>query len=104
MQEAYVEARGFYDESSLRIDHPDVMYDHIGAELNFLAILIGKWKNEPDKKLYYADLAKRFLEEHLMGWIPQFCQDMGRAADSLFYRRLAEMTEVMIMTACHSYG
>ena len=72
MQEAYDEVKNFYDEIALAIDNPDIMADHIGAELNFLAVLYEKINSEPGKKTYYMDIAKRFLDEHLRRWIPQF--------------------------------
>lgn len=101
MQEAYDEVQGFYNEVGLKIDNPNIMPDHIGAELNFLAILPQKMISEPEKRLYYAEMAKKFLDEHLMRWIPQFVQDMEKTADSLFYKTLAKVTRDFITTECH---
>jgi TorA maturation chaperone TorD len=97
MQEAYDEVLSFYKEAGLKIDNPDVMADHIGAELNFLAILLQKMSQEPEKNLYYMDMAKRFLNEHLVRWAPQFTLDMEEATDSKFYEALAQVTRNLII-------
>ena len=77
MQDAYDEVQHFYREVGLEIGNPGTMPDHIGVELNFLAILIQKMNGEPEKRLHYTEIAKRFLDEHLTRWIPQFTKDMG---------------------------
>lgn len=44
------------------------MYDHIGAELIFLAVLYENMEDYPEKIFYYENLAKRFLIEHILKW------------------------------------
>ena len=97
MQEACDEVIGFYDEMGLAIDNPDVMPDHIGVELNFLAVLYGKMDSDPERRPYYMATAKRFLDEHLLRWIPEFTMDMEEAADSAFYKSLAQATRGFMM-------
>lgn len=98
MQEAYDDVREFYNEVGLTMNDSNVICDHIGAELNFLAILFQKMNRETKKRVYYMDVAKRFLGEHLIKWIPQFSIDMERAAVSHFYKTLARVTRDFIMT------
>ena len=98
MQEAHDEVQGFYHELGLKIDNPDIMPDHIGAELNFLAVLYEKMDGNPEKGSYYTNLAKRFLDEHLMKWIPQFTLDMEEATSSPFYKSLAQVTRDLMLT------
>jgi len=98
MQEACDEVNRFYDEVGLIINNPDVMPDHIGVELNFLAVLYGKMDSDPERRPYYRKTAKRFLDEHLLRWIPQFTMDMEDAADSAVYKSLAEVTRKFILT------
>ena len=100
MQEAYDEVRDLYSEVGLKIDHPNIMPDHIGTELNFMAILLQKMSNEPGRRLYYMDMAKRFLDEHLKRWIPQFTLDMEEAANIKFYKALAKVTRDFITAQC----
>lgn len=102
MQEAYEAVQDFYEDAGLALDNPGIMADHIGAELNFLAVLYEKIMDQPEKKTYYMDRAKRFGEEHLKKWVPQFTSDMEQAADSNFYKALARITRDVILTANNS--
>ncbi len=101
MQEAHDEVQDFYSEVGLKIGNPNIMTDHIGAELNFLAVLHEKMDHDPEKRSYYMDIAKRFLDEHVMRWIPQFTQDMEGAANSTLYKALAQATRDFVMTECN---
>lgn len=103
MQEAYEAVQDFYEEAGLALDNPDIMADHIGAELNFLAVLCEKMKNEPDKKDYYMKMTQRFLDEHPRQWIPQFTSDLENAANFEFYKALARVTRDLIITANNYY-
>ena len=95
MQEAYDEVKYLYGEAGLTVKDPGIMYDHIGAELNFLAVLMQGINKEPGER-QYADIAKRFMNEHLTKWIPQFAGDMEDAADTQLYRTLAQATRDFI--------
>jgi TorA maturation chaperone TorD len=97
MQEAYDEVRNLYNEVGLKIDQPNIMPDHIGAELNFLGVLYSKISDDHKKRPYYKDIAKRFLDEHLKRWIPQFTLDMEEAANLKFYKALAKVTRDFII-------
>ena len=100
LQEAYDEVRDLYSEVGLKIDHPNIMPDHIGTELNFLAVLYIKISDDHEKRPYYKDIAKRFLDEHLKRWIPQFTLDMEEAANIKFYKALAKVTRDFITAQC----
>jgi TorA maturation chaperone TorD len=101
MQEAAGQVQEIYGECGFVINSADVMPDHIGAELNFLSILFNKMNAEIDKKDIYLKIARTFWEEHTMKWMPQFTRDMEEAADSLFYKTLAQttrkLTEIIYM-------
>ncbi|MBI5043412.1 MAG: molecular chaperone TorD family protein [Nitrospirae bacterium] len=96
MQEAYDDVRAFYAEMGLAINDQNVMYDHIGAELNFLAVLYKNIDDCPEKRFYYENLAKRFLVEHILKWAPQFADDMEKATDTAYYKVLALATKCII--------
>ena len=100
MQEAYDEVQDLYNELGLKMGDPNIMPDHIGAELNFLAVLFRNLHNNPGKRVYYKDIAKRFLDEHLMRWLPQFISDMEEAANLKFYKALAQVTKDFINAQC----
>ena len=96
MQDAYSGVQQLYNEIGLVAGSPDILADHIGMELNFMAILLHKLCEDIEGRPCYADLAKRFLDEHLTQWIPQFARDMEEAADSVFYKALARTTRGLI--------
>ncbi|MCL4491899.1 MAG: molecular chaperone TorD family protein [Nitrospirae bacterium] len=96
MQDAYSGVRQLYEEAGLAINSPDVMADHIGMELNFLAVLFQKMHDEPGRRNYHTDIIERFVGEHVMKWVSRFAQDMKEAADSRFYKALAQITRDFI--------
>jgi len=96
MQEAYDEVRDYYNKAGLTVNNQGIMADHLGAELNFLAVVLQKAHSDPKKEQYYRDLIEGFLDEHVIKWIPQFARDMEDAADLLFYKTLARVTRSMI--------
>lgn len=102
MQDSYSEVQKLYSDSGLILSSTEIMADHIGAELNFLGILCQKLREEPAKKLCYANFAKSFLDKHLMRWIPQFVKDMEEAAESSFYKKLAQATGHLLCTMAES--
>ena len=104
MQETHDEVQCFYHKMGLKINNPDMMPDHIGAELNFLVVLYNKISNDHKKSPYYKDIAKRFLDEHLMKWVPQFTLDMEEAAGSPLYKALAHLTREFIISECNFFG
>ena len=93
MQDAYDQVRKIYAGIGVEVGSADVMPDHIGAELNFLAIVFLSMETEPDKCSHYATLAEEFLTGHLRNWVPRFTADMAEAAETVFYKTLAEITE-----------
>jgi putative dimethyl sulfoxide reductase chaperone len=92
MQEAYDGVREFYSRVGIEVGSADVMPDHIGAELNFLAILFDRMVADPEKRLLYEELTEEFLSGHLRNWVPSFTADQEEAAETLFYKALARIT------------
>ena len=75
--------------------------DHISVELEFLQqVTLAEEKawDDGDKDLALACLKKekKFIEEHLAGWIPAFCEKIIKEADFPFYRAIAELTQKFI--------
>ena len=100
MQEPSDEVRCFYNEAGLTMNNPDIMPDHVGAELNFLAVLYEKMESDPPKRTYYVQMGERFLNEHLRRWIPRFTYDVEISTESSFYKTLARLTRGLIMDHC----
>lgn len=76
--------------------------DHISIELEFMQKLVKKeaelWEEQDyDSHLFDTiKLEKKFIDEHLGGWIPDFCQKVIKAAKLDFYRNFAELTKDFI--------
>ncbi len=71
--------------------------DHISVELEFMQKLaeweLEKWANDDDENAEYClSVQKKFIEEHLLKWVPQFCSEVIDKADQPFYREMAGIT------------
>ncbi len=95
MQEAADQVDRLYKEAGLTISTDDVMPDHIGAELNFLAVLLQKALSQTEKD-FYIGIAGRLLDEHLLKWLPNFTKDLEDAAETPLYKALARTTRNVI--------
>jgi len=98
MQKAYDEVLAIYRQEGLGktelLREPE---DHIAIELEFMAYLCQRCAEalqagEGDQALNYLAKQEGFLAEHLMVWVPAFCDDVEQAAKSDFYRGLAQLT------------
>lgn len=94
-----VAVKKFIETSGLEY-HSDYkgLPDHIGVELEFMGEVIkreaGAWKNnDPEGALYCIKIEKKFIEEHLAGWVPVFCDKVIVQAESSFYREIAKLTK-----------
>jgi TorA maturation chaperone TorD len=72
--------------------------DHIAIELEFMAYLCrraGDVVKDGDATSARACLQrqKEFLQKHLLVWVPAFCDDLLRLAQSDFYRSIARLTQ-----------
>lgn len=72
--------------------------DHIAIEMAFMGHLcqstLEAIKNgEPQMAIAYLEKQRHFLQQHLLNWVPRFCQDVQRAARTDFYRGIARITE-----------
>jgi anaerobic sulfite reductase subunit A len=84
------EVSGFYAGAGLTIDEGfEFEPDHLYLELLFMSYLI-----ETNK----YDLQKKFLEKHLMNWVPDYCDELLKEARTLFYREIAEITRDFLIT------
>ena len=92
MQDAAGQVQALYAASGLAINTDDIMPDHIGVELNFLAVLLQRAQSETGSKEEQTARADKLLNEHILKWAPQFTHDMENAAESTLYRALARAT------------
>jgi TorA maturation chaperone TorD len=96
MQDSADQVRELYAEAGLAINTNEVMPDHIGVELNFLAVLLQRTQSEPGNKEDQVKRTEKLLYDHLLKWTPDFTRDMEEAAETLFYKELATATRKVI--------
>ena len=78
------EVSGFYTSAGLTIEEEfELIPDHIYLELLFMSYLIETNKYE---------LQKVFLSEHLLNWVPDYCDELIKETKTVFYREVAEIT------------
>ncbi|UCH38691.1 MAG: molecular chaperone TorD family protein [Gammaproteobacteria bacterium] len=75
--------------------------DHVSVELEFMGRLsefeAEKWADGDDEGARYClSVQKMFAEEHLLRWIPQFCEQVIARADLPFYREMARITNEFV--------
>jgi TorA maturation chaperone TorD len=84
------EVAGFYASAGLTIDEEYVLIpDHLYLELLFMSYLIENNRYE---------LQKKFLEEHLMNWVPYYCDELLKQAQTVFYREIAGITRDFLIS------
>lgn len=99
MQGPTMEVRGRYRRAGLEMKDtgkgPD---DHVSAEFEFMEYLCGRIeealkKGDEKRALEYLNEQKEFLEEHILKWVPAFCQDIFENTTSDFYKGAATLTK-----------
>jgi TorA maturation chaperone TorD len=98
MQEARDQVLKLYREEGLErseaIVEPE---DHLSLELEFMAHLCrraAEAMNAGDHAgaLDYLQKQQQFLDQHLLAWVPAFCDDVQRLARESFYQAVAKIT------------
>jgi TorA maturation chaperone TorD len=77
------------------------MPDHISVELDFMKEAAGREARAIDEKdwegaLYCQKMEKKFIYDHLIKWIPTFCDKIISQAEISFYGDLADVTKDFI--------
>ena len=75
--------------------------DHISVEFEFMQQLIQReeqaWKEaDADKAASCRQVEKKFIEEHLIRWVPTFCEMVIQEAELPFYQTAAALTRSFI--------
>lgn len=92
----FIESSGF----EYRSDYHG-MPDHIGVEFEFMAEIAKQeaeaWEEEDwDRARHCLKIEKRFLDEHLVQWVPLFCEEIISYAELPFYREMGKLTKKFI--------
>ena len=83
--------------------------DHISVELEFMQqVTLAEekaWKEgDTDLARVCLENEKKFIEEHLVDWIPDFCDKVINEAELPFYRMVAELTKKFIVFEKNEVG
>jgi len=92
MQDAADDVRRIYSAFGLSVEETGVMPDHIGIELNFLALVYERAGEGSENQSDCVRIGKMFMDDHLTKWVPQFTTDMEMAAEAHLYKALARAT------------
>ena len=81
--------------------------DHVSVELEFMQRMTAweadKWQQRDRENAEYClQVQRMFLEQHLLTWLPQFCDVVTAQADIRFYAGLAELTKNYLEFERHS--
>ena len=88
--------KSFYTSVGLAMDmSANLTPDHISSELLFMSYLA---ENN------FVDYQKRFLEEHLLKWVPGYCDEVHRHAATAFYKEIANLLKEFILSECREFG
>ncbi len=79
------------------------MPDHLSVELEFMSRLSAqeadRWeKGDREGALRHLELQRAFLREHLLTWVPSFCQKVAEQAEEEFYRNFASLTREVLLS------
>ena len=80
--------------------------DHVSVELEFMQQVTSReaqaWEsNDIEGALYCLHTEKKFLDEHIMKWVPLFCDKVIHATELAFYREIAELTKSFLEIEIH---
>ena len=76
--------------------------DHISTEFEFMHRVISReeeaWREgDNEGALYCLRMEKMFLDDHLLKWVPVFCDKVIDKADLSFYREMAKLTKSFLI-------
>jgi len=103
MQDARDEMLARLRAHRLEIKHVyNELEDHLFIQLEFMAfmcrqVLTAIEKGDLTAALDCLSEQQAFVENHLLNWVPRFCQDVERHALTDFYRGLAKVTSQYLL-------
>lgn len=76
-------AQKFYEASGVTLyEEMGLLPDHISVEFMFMSYLAENGQ---------VEIQTRFVSEHIMQWVPQYCADIADLALTTFYKEIAEI-------------
>ncbi len=98
-----VEVKKFVESLGLKYSETDTSIpDHISVEFELMQKLIEKEKqalgeNGGKDVLHFIKIEKLFMEDHILKWVPQFCDKVIAEAELPFYREMARITQSFML-------
>ena len=83
--------------------------DHLGLELDLMGLLCseesGFWsQGNAEEAVRRRDLQRRVLQEHLLLWVPAYCEVILREADVPFYHGVMRALSALLNEDARSFG
>jgi TorA maturation chaperone TorD len=95
MVSEHTDIRSVYAAAGLGLDDTyDVAPDHLSLEFLFMSYLIENGKREMEQK---------FLEQHLINWVPYYCEEVMKKSQTIFYREIAEIVKDFLISESDAY-
>lgn len=97
MGDATLAVDGAYRDAGFDASVPEAgPPDHLGAELRFLSLACRQemqaWQaGDRAGAACWVERERRFLDEHLLAWVPQHCERLATVAETPFYRALVSL-------------
>lgn len=86
---------GFYASAGLMIEEEfEAPPDHLSLELLFISYLV----DTED-----LTMMENFLDEHIMNWVPYYCKELKRQAQTVFYGEIADITRNFLESEYNSF-
>jgi len=110
-QETTLQVRDFYRSfGCIPAEYPRVADDHVALECAFMAVLARRGaealaRGDSAEVERLLDGERRFLDEHLLVWLPRFADAIAkRPGDSVYQRAVCALTEVCAADAAALRG
>jgi len=108
MGESTIDVRNWYEKEGLDVVINDAP-DHIAMELEFMYYLVAK-QTQATNAGNLQDIQdcqqkqKMFLSSHLARWLPPFAKNVQENAQTTFYKKLAQLTEIFVQRDLETYA
>ena len=90
-----------YREAGFQDPGPGGPCDHIACELRFLASLCNAQADavradQPEEAHWALQQQARFIDQHLLAWVPTYCRNLAEQSREPFYSALARLTSDIV--------
>lgn len=97
MAESTLNAQKWYESEGMEVAIKDIP-DHIRIELEFMYYLAFNEKQAAEGQIKVWQVKQqRFLGQHLSRWVKDFEHKVAEGADTLFYKKIANLTAAFIL-------